>query len=411
VSQKAKRVGDLLAKIDPGYELPKDTSSSLLEFGLHCVLTRKLSQTASASTLKNLQQSYADWNELRVCQVQEISPHVVTKDFRLARAVAQDVKVYLQEIFQQNHGFDLEFLREDLTGGGKFLTQLTFLGMAASSDLLFVAADGKLPVTPGLVRVLDRLGLITRTTSVKKAREAIAPIVPKGQEREFLVRMGRVVDQWCDVRKPVCHRCPLLDGCPYGAKVFKEWEAQQKRLEIQRKRDEARLEAQRKKEEARRRREEERERKREEAEAKRIAREEARVKREKERARIADERKKAKDAAAKKKILDAKREAEAKKKAEAKAKIAAKKKAAADKKKAAAAKKKAALKKKAAKKAPAKKKAVKKKATKKVAKKKVTKKKVTKKKVAKKAPAKKKAAKKVTKKTGKKKVTKSRSKR
>ena len=448
-TKKAEAVTTLLKKVKVGRGLPSPVKGvTLLEQGLLAVISRTQTQTRAESGLASLKANYEDWNEARVAQAQEIATHLLGKkkgDVAKWLPTAREVKTYLHEVFQKTHGLDLDFFAQDLTAASKLVNQMPVLGMYDGTYLLWLAGNQEMPVHTGLVRVLDRLGLITRTTSMKKARAAIGPIVPKGGDLGFAATFGHVSEKWCDARKPVCHECPLVGDCRHGAKVYADWQAQQVRLEAQRARAEKQRLIQEKKEEERRKREEERQRKRADQMAKKLERERLKKRRELERQRAAEQKrkeaekkkkdaekaklaeaakkKKAAEAAKKKKAADAakkKKAAEAAKKKKA-AEAAKKKKAAEAAKKKAAKKpvKKAAKKttKKAAKKTTKKaaKKATKKttkKATKKAAKKttkkaaaKTTKKAAAKKTTKKKAPAKKAAAKKTTKKKAAKKKT------
>ena len=390
MSVQAKALADAAARVRLSWAVPPKKAlegKSLLEVGLLAVLSRHLTVAQAEKTAAALRSGFPDWNELRVSQIQEFSGLVKSKSQPTSRSVARDVKDYLQEIFQKNHGFDLEGLRSDPNEAAKFLTQLPFLGASAAHLIIYAVDPTVVPLSGGIVRVLDRLGLMKRTSSLRKAQATLEKAVPAGDRIEFGARLGLVVEKWCDSKKPSCWDCALLEGCPFGARVFKDWQAQQKRLEIARQR-----------EEARRLKEEEKARKRAEAEEKKrrlvAEREEAKLRREEERRRAVQEKKeralaekKAKEEARKKAVLAKK--AAAKKAALAK-KVAAKKAAA---KKAAA--KKAAAKKAAAKKAAAKKVAAKKAAAKKAAAKKAATKKKAAKPAPKKAPARKKATKKV----------------
>jgi endonuclease III len=301
VAAKTETVGRLLEQIELGWSVPTPVEdATLLEQGVYAVLCRHLDEKRAAAALKHLKGSYEDWNEVRVAQAQEIVE--VGKLGARGTQAARDVKTFLQEVFQQTHGLSLEFLKNDAQATTKFISAATFLGLGSAHYLMWLAQDGELPITAGLVRVLDRVGLVGRTTSTKKARSAIQPLVPaslpgklKGGARpelEFLVRFGEVASRWCDARKPLCHLCVLVDDCKYGKKAYKDWKVQQERLEAQRAREAAREEAARKKEEARLAREEERARKKALAEAQK-------KQRELERRRKLDEKKK--DAEAKKK--------------------------------------------------------------------------------------------------------------
>ncbi len=310
----------------------------LFESGLLCVLARSLTEPQTIRTLRALKREYEDWNELRVSQVQEYEALVASKSAEVRLSAVRAVKVYIQEIFQKNHGFDLEHLREDPTEAAKFLCQIESLGAAAAHHLLWLMGEGTVPVSTGVIRVLDRTASMKRTSSIRKAQATLEPIVAPERRAEFGLRFGTVVEYWCDVKKPTCWECPLLKGCPFGKRVHREWQAQQKRLA-----------AQRKKEEERRRRDEERQRKRAEAQARKRAQELARQ-------RTREEKRKKQEAERRAREFAKRREAERK--------ATAKKKA---KKTTAKAKKKPAAKKPAAKKPATKKPATKKPATKKPA--------------------------------------------
>lgn len=382
---KIKKIVEVMKTIPVDWEPPKlDPELSILEMGLLCILSRTLTESQAEKSLRSLKGSYADWNELRVSQIQEFRGQLQTKSIALQDETARNVKTFLQEIFQENHGFDLEFLREDLGEGAKFISQLEFLGARAGYYLLWCANPESLPVSTGIIRVLDRMGLMKRTSSLKKAQANLEPGIGAGQRQLFAISYGLVVERWCDSKKPTCWECVLVSDCPYGTKVEKDWKVQQTRLEAQRKRDEER----RKKDEAR-------ERKRAETEARRKARELERLQRVDEKRRQAEAKK---------------RELEEAKKRKDREKVQQKKKRAADEKRAVQAKKKAQKKpvaKKSAKKKTAKRATARKTATKAASGRKKPVKKSTKKSTKKTAP-KKPAKKSGARKTGASKVTKKR---
>lgn len=377
-TKKSDRISKLLSSVELRTELPGSLADrTLLEHGMFAVLLRHMAAPKALSALSSMSKAFPDWNELRVSQAQEIADAMAprskskTRNASLLEA-ARAAKEYLFQVFQETHGLDLEFMRTDPSSGVKQLSAIPVLGNELAAYLAWVAEDHALPVSGGIVRVLDRLGAMARTSSMKKARESLEPLVDAQDALRFGMVVGMVADRWCDSRKPTCWECPLAPDCPMGKKVSKDWEAQQKRLAIQRAKEEARAEVARKKEAARLAREAEKERKRLEREAE------------------LQRKKMHRDA-----LANAKKNAQ---------------KAEAAKQKAAAARKKAAAKKKPSAK-PAAKKATKKvtkkpaaKATKKVAKpatKKVTKKSTTKPAAAKKSTVKQ-ATKKVTKKAAKK---------
>lgn len=400
MSKKTELVTRLIKEVELRHPIPKEPmeAANLLEQGAAIVLMRHMTELQAKQSVKALKTAFDDWNEVRVSQAQEIALHLKTSGRKKGVALLRDrkdaalaLKDYLQDVFQETHHLDLEELREDEQTAGKVAMSLQALGLPGAAYLVWVASDGMVPVHSALMKLLDRLGLIPRTTSVKKARASIDGIVPKGKELEFTLAFHEIIERWEDEKAPIYLSVPSLLATPYGTKSMKEREASIARAEAAARREEERL-----------RKEEERERKKAEAEARKRSRELER-KRKAEEKKLAES--KAKAAAAEKKKQEAaakraevKRIAAEKKAAireEAARKKAAIKKEAADKKaalKKEAAAKKAAAKKAAAKKAAAKKAASKKSASKKAPAKKAASKAASSKKAASKKPAAKKAA-------------------
>lgn len=399
MSKKTDLVARLIKEVDLRHPIPTKPMEgvNLLEQGAVLVLMRHMTQSQAEASVKAIKATYDDWNEVRVSQSQEIAACLRTSSRKKGMELLRDrkdtsmaLKGYLQDVFQQTHHLDLEELREDEQTAGKVATSLEVLGLPGAAYLIYIAQGMQVPVHLPLVRLMDRLELIPKTSSIKKARASIEPLVPKGKELEFTLAFHEILERWEDEHEPIYITVKALNETPFGQKTAKERESAIARAEAAAKREDERV-----------RKEDEREHKKLEAEAKKRARE-------LERKRKAEEKKlaeaKAKAAAADKKKRDAdkvKADAAAAKAAEKKQAAAAKKaaakqaamdKAAAKKAEAAAkkadlAKKKAAAKKPASKKAPAKKAAAKKAPASKAAAKKAP---------AKKAPAKKPAAKKAT---------------
>lgn len=309
VSKKSETVQKLLKKIAPRAPLPKPAKdATLLEQGMLVVLVRHVSQDKAETILGKLRKAYPDWNEMRVAQSQEIAAQIVNGTRRATREecapwipASRDAREWLQEVYQKTHGFDLEFMKDDAAGAAKLATQMPFLGLSGASYLLWLASGKQLPVHSALVRVLDRLGLISRTGSSKKARDQVAPLVPEGEDLAFTSAFGEVADRWCLSAKPLCQECPLVDDCPFGRKAFQEWKAAQARLEVQRVKEEARRAILEKKEAAKRAKEEARAQKKAAVEAARLAKEKARLaKIEAKRKEVEQREKKKVEAAAKK---------------------------------------------------------------------------------------------------------------
>jgi len=260
VSKKPDLVPKLLDRVEPRFRLPKPVKdASLLEQGMMIALVRHLPQSEAERVLAEMRTAYSDWNELRVAQVQEIASLISTGERRGLREkvetlfpVVRAARDYLQEIFQKNHGFDLEFMRDDPAGAAKAFATMPYLGLAGTCYLMWLASGKQVPSHPALVRVVERLGLISKGASGKKGKEVLAGLVPTGRELDFVAVIGEVADRWCHPVKPICHECPLVDDCSFGKRAYQEWRVQQARLEAQRVREDARRAVFEKKESERR---------------------------------------------------------------------------------------------------------------------------------------------------------------
>lgn len=380
MSKKTDLVAKLVREVDLRHPYPEEPPEglALVDQGAVLVLMRYLTEKQAVQSIRALKEEYVDWNEARVSQAQEVASHLKTSSRKKGPArlidltpAARALKEYLQEVFQVTHGLDIEFLREDTVAAGKVVSELSTLGLTGGGYLLWLANDRQVPVHPTLVRILDRLGLIARTTSMKKARASIEPLVPKGKEREFTLCFHEIAERWNDPDQPIYVTVEALRSIPAGKKAYRDRQAQLEREEVRRQRDEERQRKAEERERERQRREDERARKKAEADERKRVREEERKKKAAEREKEKKRRQKEAEAARKKKKAAADRkQAAQKKKAAARKKAAGGKKTKTTRKKAAAAssKKKKTAKKssaKKAKKAPAKKKAAAKKTRKK----------------------------------------------
>ena len=354
----------------PRHPLPDSPKEgfSLLEQGAVLVLMRHITQTQAETSVASLRAGIGDWNEARVCQAQELAQYIKTSSRRKGMELlnsrapaARDLKDYLQDVFQQTHGLDLEFFREESTDVGKIMEDFSVLDMPSTAYLFWVATEGQVTIHLPLLKLLDRLGLITRTTSLTKGKASVEALVSEKDRFAFNLSIHEVLGHWYDDLDPSYVIHDVLRTLPYGKKAFEDREAALKREEIARQKEEAREALAAKREAERVAKEDEKERKRQEAIAARVQRERDKQKRISARKAAAEAKKKA----AKDKVESDKKAKVAKRVAEEKAKANKKK---AEAKKAAAKKvadKKAASKKGSSKKAASKSSSAKKSAPKK----------------------------------------------
>ncbi|MBL4771120.1 MAG: hypothetical protein JKY61_08260 [Planctomycetes bacterium] len=353
MAKKADFVKRLIQEVKPRYPLPAAPKEglSLMEQGAVLVLMRHLTQAQAEASVEALRDGIGDWNEARVCQVQELAPFIKTssrkKGMELLNSrapAARALKDYLQDVFQQTHGLDLEHFREDGTDISKLMEDFEVLDLPSIAYLFWFAREGEMPSHLGLLKLLDRLGLIPRTTSASKGRASMEALLPKKEHLSFVLAIHEVFGHWADEEDPSYVTHELLRTLPYGQKAFDDREASIRREKIAAEKEAAREAIAAKKKAELEAKELEKVRKRQEAAASKVRKAREKMQRIAARKVAAEDKKKA----VLQKIADQKKAAADKKVAEAKAKKVAAKKAIEDKKKAAVKKvadKKAAVKK------------------------------------------------------------------
>ncbi|MFT4648356.1 MAG: hypothetical protein ACI9X4_001579 [Glaciecola sp.] len=341
MAKKADFAKRLIQEVKPRHPLPTAPKEglSLMEQGAVLVLMRHLTQSQAEASVEALRDGIGDWNEARVCQVQELAPFIKTssrkKGMELLNSrapAARALKDYLQDVFQQTHGLDLEYFREEGVDVGKLMEDFEVLDYPSTAYMFWIAREGEIPSHIGLLKLLDRLGLIARTTSAARGRASMEALLPKANHLEFVLSIHEVLGHWADEADPSYVVHEILRSLPYGQKAFEDREASIKREKIAQEKEDAREAVAAKKKAELEEKEQDKVRKRQEAAALKVRKAREKMQRIAVRKASAEAKKKA----VLQKLADQKKAIADKKVAETRAKKDAAKKAIDDKKKSAA---------------------------------------------------------------------------
>jgi endonuclease III len=135
----------------------------------------------------------------------------------------------IARITLSQYGGDLDsILRRPYIEAKRILKQFPTIGdPGAEKILLFCGVASGLPLESNGLRVLTRLGWgrIQKNygATYRSVRAALEPELPSGPNRlvqaHLLLREhGKVL---CKYKAPLCHQCPVADGCDYAAKQMK----------------------------------------------------------------------------------------------------------------------------------------------------------------------------------------------
>lgn len=181
------------AKITKAYKVlkkhykPIEPSSdrSLLEHMLYaCCLENARYETADEAFAK-LQESYFDWNEIRVTTVSELSE--VMSDLPDPVSAAARLKRTLQSIFETHYAFDIEFLRKQNLG--KAVQELEKFDRDNLFAVAYVTQAGlgghSIPLSRSALEALQNVGVITEAEAKSGRVPGLERTISKSKGIEF----------------------------------------------------------------------------------------------------------------------------------------------------------------------------------------------------------------------------------
>lgn len=192
----------------------------VLEQFLYAILRENATRESADQAFKILQDTFFDWNELRVSSTLEI---VETLDGLVSdpETRAQRIIDFLQEVFETTYSFDLEPLLEVLQKKGVKLAAKQLARYQAASDytvswVMQQSLGGHaIPLDAAGIRALKRLGM-NEDGDLDALKASLEHQVPKAKASQFVDVLSVLTDAHCHEDLPACARCPMRPGCPTG---------------------------------------------------------------------------------------------------------------------------------------------------------------------------------------------------
>jgi endonuclease III len=180
------------------------------------ILSQNTSDANSGRAFMRLRQRYGRWEELLAAPLDDIVSLIQAGG--LARIKAPRIKAILGEVYERLGSFDVTFLKDQPLDEAKaWLRSLPGVGpKTAACVLMFALGRPALPVDTHVHRVAQRLGLVPPKAGAAQAHDILEAILEPDEIYPFhisLIKHGRRI---CGAQRPLCERCPLLDGCPAG---------------------------------------------------------------------------------------------------------------------------------------------------------------------------------------------------
>lgn len=196
-------------------ELP--AKSDALAMLINIILSQATSDTNSRRTFENLKNRFKTWENVLAASESEIAETI-----RLGGLANQKAKV-IQDLLRQikeTHGkLSLKFVEKMSDEEARdFLQKFRGAGpKTVACTLLFACHKEVFPLDTHIFRVLRRMGILPEKITDVKAHRLLDELAPKGKFYSLhvnLIRLGRKI---CRPKEPLCHECPLLEYCDYGA--------------------------------------------------------------------------------------------------------------------------------------------------------------------------------------------------
>jgi endonuclease-3 len=186
----------------------------VLEQFIYALCREGAAPSAAAGAFRRLQESFFDWNEIRVSSVREIADAL--DELPSPEARAQRIVSFLQEVFETNFSFDLEGLHKK--GLKLAAKQLARYQVADDYHVSFVVQRSlgghAIPLDAPTLRCVRRMGLIDGDASdLESVRTSLEHQVPKARGAAFTEVVSTLASEYCLEREPLCGRCPVSAHC------------------------------------------------------------------------------------------------------------------------------------------------------------------------------------------------------
>jgi len=180
------------------------------------ILSQNTSDTNSGRAFMRLRSRFKTWEELMAAPPDEIVPEI--QPGGLARIKAPRIKGILEEIWSRLGSFNLSLLEEMPMNEAKaWLRSFPGVGpKTAACVLMFALGRPALPVDTHVHRVAQRLGLVAAKAGAAEAHDVLEAVLEPDDVYPFHISLIKHGRRLCRAQRPLCERCPLLAGCPFG---------------------------------------------------------------------------------------------------------------------------------------------------------------------------------------------------
>jgi endonuclease III len=184
---KQRVIAQMFTTLKKRYDPREPEARPVFEQFLYAICREGATREQADRAFQNLQESFFDWNEVRVSSAREVEEAL--GDIPDAENRANRLISFLQEVFETTFSFDLEPLqKKGLKQAAKQLSRFQAANDYAVSWVVQQSLGGHaIPLDTASLRVLRRLGLIDDDhIDLETLRASLEHLVPKSKGSLFV---------------------------------------------------------------------------------------------------------------------------------------------------------------------------------------------------------------------------------
>ena len=211
---KQRVIAQMFTTLKKRYDPREPEARPVFEQFLYAICREGATREQADRAFQNLQESFFDWNEVRVSSAREVEEAL--GDIPDAENRANRLISFLQEVFETTFSFDLESLqKKGVKLAAKQLGRYQAANDYAVAWVMQQTLGGHaIPVDAPTLRCTSRLGLIEGgPDSADGSRTALEHLIPKAKGPIFTDIVSNLAEEVCWEDTPNCPDCPLASEC------------------------------------------------------------------------------------------------------------------------------------------------------------------------------------------------------
>ena len=213
---RSRKVLRTLGQLESRYGAPEPPAPHPpLETFLAAILMDTIPRSRAHEALEQLKRRLVDWNEARVSTGKEIAEYC--HPVNVSESAGRNIQRALEKVYAECSSLALDSLKgKNAKEAREYLA--TFEGVspaAVAYAMLYGLQKAAIPVTPPMLRVTRRLGLVEDRCDAERAGRYFERFVPSARMASFFETFSLHADETCQQKEPKCRKCATARLCDH----------------------------------------------------------------------------------------------------------------------------------------------------------------------------------------------------